>query len=146
MGAASDSHQYWLDRGPLLQALHHSPQLLTLAELLSGRPMAPFQAAYLYYPPGAYCGLHTDRPEFELQMLVHLRGDIGPLLLHPELASASAAEIAEHGGARTSGGGVPLTYPEHGVTVFRGAGIPHERPLHHGPDIGVVLALNYHAR
>ena len=133
------SHQYWLDDGVLLDAVLRSPRLTALAEALAGRRMAPFQAAYLYYPPGAYCGLHTDRAEFEVQMMVALDGDVAPLVLHPELAGASPDELPGLAGTD----GVPLPYARTGVTVFRGTRIPHERPPNPGSGTGIVLALTY---
>jgi len=141
---AADSHQYWLDNGVLLDAVLRSPRLITLADALAGRRMTPFQAAYLYYPPGAYCGLHTDRAEFEVQMMVALHGDVAPLVLHPELAAASPRELTELTAHEASpGGGVPLPYARTGVTVFRGTRIPHERPPNPDAGTGIVLALTY---
>ncbi|MFM9607360.1 hypothetical protein [Streptomyces niveiscabiei] len=142
-GWPADSRQYWLDSGPLLTAMLHTPQLLALAGQLAGSGMTPFQAAYLYYPPGAYCGLHTDRAEFGVQMMVSLHGDVAPLLLHPELASATTGDLAELAGPALGDRGVRLAYTRTGVTIFRGTRIPHERPPQAGPATGIVLALTY---
>lgn len=141
-GREASSLQYWLDEGPLLHALHWSPQLISLARHLTGQPVIPYQAAYLYYPTGGFCGLHTDRDEFELQMLVRLDGDVGPLVVYPGLSLALLDEEGEPAD-RCDRPGIPIDYPTCGVMVLLGSTIPHERPPHPGPEVGVVLGLNY---
>jgi hypothetical protein len=136
--------QYWSDAGSTLTELHQSPELCSLASGLAGGPAAPVRAAYLYYRTGGFCGIHRDRAEFELQLLVHLAGPMGPLIVHPDLAPMSSVELARRCQADAHvGAGQPVRYPRLGVTAFRGSAVPHERPPHAGPELAIVVGLNY---
>ena len=136
--------QYWSDKGALLARLHRDPKMISLVQGLSGRPMLPVQAAYLYYQEGGFCGLHTDRPDFEVQLMISVTGDMGPLVIRPDLASVPAWELAQvctHEGV--ADGGLELRYPRFGVTVFSGTRVPHHRPPHLTTELGSVAGLNY---
>ncbi|HEX6476875.1 MAG TPA: hypothetical protein VF005_06340 [Acidimicrobiales bacterium] len=121
--------------------------MISLVQGLSGRPMVPVQAAYLYYQEGGFCGLHTDRPDFEVQLMISVTGDMGPLLIRPDLASVPAWELAQAcSHQRVADGGLELRYPRLGVTVFSGTQVPHHRPPHPSTELGSVAGLNYRTR
>ena len=118
--------------------------LLALAEGMCGQPVRPVDAAYLYYQSGSYCGLHTDRSEFNVQLRVTVLGDVGPLLIHPDLADMPVEELArrcELDGPPADG--IEIRYPRTGVTMIRGTSVPHQRPVHRGARPAVVAGLNY---
>jgi len=135
--------QYWSNAGPALDALHRDPGIVTLAGELMGTPMQPVQASYLYYRRGGYCGLHRDRAEFEVQLLVAVAGPVAPLTIHPELAGMKAGELVTVFEAGGTSEGQQITFPRRGAIVLRGSAVPHARPLYTGDQLMVVAGLNY---
>ena len=143
-GLAGPVMYRWSDGGPLLDGLQHDDTIRWLVEQVCETALTPVNAAYLYYRPGYFCGLHTDRHDFEAQLLVDLTGGIGPLMVHPELADVPVRELAEMCAASGEpSGGVPVEYPRHGVTIFDGTKLPHRRPAYVGASLGVVASMCY---
>jgi hypothetical protein len=138
---------FWSPGGPLLQALVRSDCLRSLAQRITGREMTPLDAAYLYYQHGNFCELHTDRSDFEVQLMISVLGDMGPLIVHPELAGALPSDVARRCAREGApGGGVELWYPRLGVRAFCGTEIPHRRPPHASSGQGAVANLCYRSR
>jgi hypothetical protein len=130
--------------GDVLRGLLNHNTAIAVASAAAGRAMVPVGAAYLYYRPGNFCGLHTDRRDFEVQLMVSVLGDLGPLLAHPDLLEVPVEELAQRGRCGDlPTEGLELRYPRLGATVFSGVEIPHQRPHHTGPGLGAVASLCY---
>jgi hypothetical protein len=129
--------------GELLTRLHFT--LVPVVRALSGRMLVPTFAAYGYYDEDDHVLLHVDTDQCEVTILIAALGEVGPLLLHPELRGTSMQDLGalecDPGWERASG--TPLTYPCHGVAVLAGSAIPHHRPPRRLDTVSAVGALCY---
>lgn len=129
--------------GPVLEELHGT--LASLVRALSGRMLVPSFAVYGYFPEEDGVVLHLDTDATDIVLLTTALGEVGPLILHPDLQGQTPRQLGdrESDPRWDSGGGVPLSYPSLGVTVLRGAQIPHGRPSRPVPTLSAVAALHY---
>jgi hypothetical protein len=138
---------YGTGSGPVLGALHGNRRIVSALRALSGRLLVPTSSAYLFYADGDHAGFHTDLTKCELVLLATVRGNLHPLMLHPDQAGSSARDLMllglETGGAPD--GGTLLPSSASGVTVLRGRDIPHHRPACRPEERGVVVTLCYRA-
>jgi len=129
--------------GPVLEELHTA--LASLVRALSGRMLVPSFAVYGYFPEEDGVVLHLDTDATDIVLLTTALGEVGPLVLHPDLEAQTPRQLGdrESDPRWDPGGGVPLSYPSLGVAALRGARIPHGRPSRPVATLSAVAALHY---
>ena len=129
--------------GPVLEQLHEA--LAGLVRALSGRMLVPSFAVYGYFPEADGVVLHLDTDATDIVLLTTALGEVGPLVLHPDLERLTPSKLGdrESDPRWDPGGGVPLSYPSLGVAALRGARIPHGRPPRPVATLSAVAALHY---
>jgi hypothetical protein len=117
--------------GARLRAIHEDLNLLTVLRKLTGRPLLPTRASYIFYRAGDFIGLHTDVSPCGLTLISSVLGRTEPLVLHPELQGLTPEQLYET--TRQSGGqpegGLLVDVPVGGALALLGSRVPHNRPL-----------------
>jgi len=114
-----------------------------LAERLAGRlgpDPVPTVSCYLYYGTGDFIDLHKDQPRCEVELLVWLAGDAGPLCLHPELAALPPEELLATARSGVHPPGVAVRLQD-APLLLAGGVIPHHRPPHGGRERVALAAF-----
>ncbi len=117
--------------GPVLRAIQRDEALLDMIEHAAGHRVAPTRAAYIFYEPGDYLGLHRDSTLCEVTLLTGVGGALDPLIVHPELVGLPAEELLYVSRAHdaTPPGGVGAEVPAAGsFLMLSGSKVPHHRP------------------
>ena len=129
--------------GPLLTGLHFS--LVDLVQALAGRLLVPTFSAYGYYESNDTALLHFDQEQCDITLLTTALGEVGPLHLHPELRGMTMEELGALASDTTwdHTSGIPVVYPDRGLTALSGNVLPHNRPGKPIPELSAVAALCY---
>ena len=129
--------------GPVLEQLHEA--LAGLVRALSGRMLVPSFAVYGYFPEADGVVLHLDTDATDIVLLTTALGEVGPLVLHPDLERLTPSRLGnrESDPRWDPGGGMPLVYPSLGVATLHSLRIPHGRPPRPVATLSAVATLHY---
>ena len=128
--------------GPVLRAIQREESLLELIEDVAGHAVCGTSAAYIYYAPGDYLGLHRDKAACEVTLITGVAGELDPLIVHPDLVGVPPPELLEISRAHsaTPPGGTGVMVPHAGsFLVLLGAKVPHHRAP--ASDRGTIATL-----
>jgi hypothetical protein len=113
--------------GPRLAALHQLPDLCDMLSSVAGAALCPTRSSYLFYSPGDFVGLHTDRYGCDITTLIRLDGGDEPLLFVDEAPTMNLLNLA-----RAADGAPPpsgaWTVPSNRALAIAGRLVPHYRP------------------
>jgi hypothetical protein len=132
-GLRGPRHLHTSAPGPRLDELHRSAAAIATTSCLFRARSFPTRAAFLYYEPGDYVGLHKDITYCAITLIIPLSGECDPLIVYPDYYQVNATERLRYL-AQIVGDGADeresqeLTMEPGSCLALLGASLPHRRP------------------
>ena len=131
--------------GPVLQAIHQSPALLTALRACTGLDdLRPARSGYNFYRSADHLGLHRDARLAAVTLVADLCGNLPAMRWSPRHARAANAALREL--VRAEGvfpaGHPSLPVPHDHLRAFDGRSVPHWRPPFEG-ELGVLATCSF---
>lgn len=129
-----------------LDTVHRSAEVLDqVRAIVRSASIAPSRAAFTYYTPGSYLGIHRDVQACTVTLLIAFTANLGPLYFAPSkrgFDNAALKEWVDQVG--------PYPVPEASIQLptdrflaIDGRTLPHWRGVHDGQQTGAIASLCY---
>jgi hypothetical protein len=151
---ASPMHCQMVDGGPALNAILRDKHILLALREATGCPrLFPTGGALVIYHRGDFQGIHTDKLQATVTVVIALTDNLTPMGFAPSLrfdpssrqphAHQIADVVAEHGIFPDLFNEFAHPYREDVIQGFAGYDIPHWRPPHEDHRVGVIATMGY---